>query len=76
MATKKPKGVTKVKASDMTEVDSNTPLVQEQVFTSLSGRTTITVEMRDEGAYTVIVERDGHNLFRQEMGREERPVGS
>lgn len=61
MADKKEAKVEEVKARDANLVSD-------------SGRTTIVAEMGDEGAFTIIVERDGHNLFRHDMGREERPV--
>ena len=39
-----------------------------------SGRTTVEVEFGDEGALTVIVERDGHHINRIDLQKEPRPV--
>ena len=39
-----------------------------------SGRTTVEVEFGDEGALTVVVERDGHHINRVDLQKEERPV--
>ena len=39
-----------------------------------SGRTTVDVEFGDEGALTVVVQRDGHGVNRIDLQKEPRPV--